>query len=156
MRLHRILLTGVLATSACAWGPRNISSELPGVAESIRRLEGQRAASYMRRDSVALDRLLADDYVRTTTRALVRDKADVLEYYLHRSPTFDTVFTRDVVIRPYGKVAVVRGVLEYRYKNAAGAPIVERNRYLDVWAFRDGRWQIVATQSTLLPPDSSQ
>ncbi len=156
MTLYRVLLTGALATSASACVPRRVPSERSDLVESIGRLEGQRAIAYMRRDSVALDRLLADDYVRTTTRALVRNKADILEYFLRRSPTFDTVFTRDVVIRPHGSVAVVHGVIEYRYKDAAGAPIVERNRYLDIWAFRNARWQMVATQATLVPPDSSR
>ena len=152
MTLYRVLLTGALATLASACVPRGVPSDRSDVSESIRRQERQLAIAYMRRDSVALDRLLADDYVRTTTRALVRNKAEILEYFLHRSPTYDTVFTRDVVIRPHGSVAVVHGVKEYRYKNAVGAPVVERNRYLDVWAFRDARWQIVATQATLVPP----
>jgi hypothetical protein len=154
--LYRLASICALATSACAHGSRGISSELSDVAESIRRLDGQRAAAYIRRDSVALDRLWADDYVRTTTRALVRNKADIIQFYLHRSPTYDTVFTRDLVIRRYGMVAVAHGIIEYRYKNTAGAATVERDRYLDVWAFRDGRWQVVATQATLVPPDSSR
>jgi hypothetical protein len=45
---------------------------------------------------------------------------------------------------------------EYRYTNAAGNPVVERNRYLDVWTRRDGRWQLVATQATLIQADSSR
>lgn len=155
MRLYLILLTGAFATSACAWPrPSNISPVPSEIAESIRRLEGQRDAAYVRRDSATLDRILADDYVRTTTGALVRNKANVIQHYLHLAGPFDTAFTRDVVIRPFGKVAVVRGVHEYRYKSAAGAPVIERSRYLDVWVFRDGRWQDVATQSTTFPDSS--
>jgi hypothetical protein len=90
----------------------------------LRDLESRRAAALVSADVATLERL----------------RSGALRY--------ERVEPRDVDVRLAGEVALVRGVADVRALGTAGH-VDATLAYLGVYARRDGRWQLVAYQSTL-------
>lgn len=146
-----------LASAACA-GVRQ-----PGVAEGpkpaaeaereVRHLEEvEWAAAVQRKDTAWFERHLADDLVLTTGRTgRVTNKAQEMADIL--APTTGGGGDRldDLRVQPYGNTAVATFRLTSSGSDAGG-PYHRTARYTEVWLFRAGRWQLVASHSSLLPP----
>lgn len=57
----------------------------------------------------------------------------------------------DVRVTVYGTVAVLTARATTTTKGSSGVPNVRRNRFTDVFVWRDGRWQLVAGHSSRIP-----
>ncbi len=63
---------------------------------------------------------------------------------------YDALELSDVGVRIEGDVAVVTGVNRVRGKEADGKAVDRRIRFTDTFIKRDGRWQVWATQGTVI------
>lgn len=101
-------------------------------------------------DRAALERLLADDYRLVNSGAEVETKAQFV------AESSDPTFKLDpfVVTAPIQTVwsngAVLAGEVHLKGMSA-GKPFAARLRFADVWAMRNGRWQVVFTEVTRVP-----
>ena len=112
-------------------------------------LEEQWARAVQQGDMTALDTIIADDYVGTTASGRVQSKADYLADFGTGTRRVFTLTTEDLDVRTYGHVAVLthggHAQGEFRGKPVAGA-----FRWTHVLVERDGRWQAVANQVTVI------
>jgi hypothetical protein len=123
-------------------------------ATTVPRDLAQAAADYDRAqiqgDRVALNRLLAEDYRLVNSGAEVETKAQFVAE--SSDPTFK--LAPFVVTAPteivWNDGAVFAGEVRL-IGTSAGKPFSTRIRFADVWARRDGRWQVVFTEVTPLP-----
>ncbi len=124
-----------------------------GKAElAILKLEEERRQAVLRGDTGALDRLLAENFVGTTTRGELRDKR--LTMALYKSGEIKQLFNSvdDVKLRLYEDSAIVTGRTTWKelFRNE------ERGgqfRFTRVWVRRPGRWQLAAMHGTLIQGD---
>jgi ketosteroid isomerase-like protein len=112
--------------------------------------EAARLHAIETRDWDALDRLLGDDlsYVHSDT-GLYEDKAANLAT-LHASPR--SYIRRDLRVRPYGDVAVLTGEIDITI-DAIQDVSPEQHIFsfaTQVWVKRDGHWQMVVFQATMI------
>lgn len=132
----------------------------PGVAKP--RAEAEREVRYIeevewaravrQKDTAWFERHLADDLVLTTGRTgRVTNKAQEMADIL--APTTGGGDDRldDLRVRAYGHTAVATFRLTSSGSDASG-PYQRTARYTEVWIFRDGGWQLVASHSSLVPP----
>ena len=114
----------------------------------MKNLERQWEEALTRRDVAALDRLMADDYVLTTVRGEVVNKARVLEEIKSANVTAK-VRNTDTAVRLFGDTAVVTGLvlISGRFNDQ---DVSTQSRYMKVYVKRSGRWQVVAAQATLV------
>jgi ketosteroid isomerase-like protein len=101
-----------------------------------------------RKDVAALEQILASEYAYTASGQGRKSRAQWLEtlpiYDIHR---FE--FT-EVDVRDYGDVAVL--ISRYRQDaSVGGVPRSGEFLLTDVWVRRDGRWQVAARSSILMP-----
>ena len=75
----------------------------------------------------------------------VMDKADLLEM-LSRPAPFESAFYDQVQLYVYGQTAVVTS-----FFRGVGKDVEFEQRFMRVYANRDGRWQCVATQIVPVP-----
>jgi ketosteroid isomerase-like protein len=101
-------------------------------------------------DGAALGRLLADDYVLFNSRALVEDKADFIRDYTAPGYSLKPFTVEDEVVRHWPGGAVLGGVVTLE-GTSEGKAYAVRLRFADIWAERDGRWQVVFTEATRVP-----
>lgn len=102
-----------------------------------------------KKDRATMDRLMADDYSYTHSNGRVSDKAAEIKENMSDDIKWTDTKSDDLKVRTYGNFAVVTGQLTLRgsAKNYVPGP----RRITEIWVQRDGRWQSVGGQTTLVP-----
>ena len=126
------------------------SGQQTPASEAVRAAESQRLRALVTADYAALDRLLADDLTYTHSTAKLDTKATYLEPLVSGRTRYQSLEPSDVQVRVYGTTGVVTGILR-SVALVAGKESRTDMRFTNVWVERDGRWQMVAWQSTRLP-----
>ena len=115
------------------------------VEQAILSLETTRIAAMVRRDIPALAPLLADDLSYSHSSGRTDTKESFLE--LVRSGHYLDVDFPDREVVPCGDAAIVRGRAQMRV-NHDGAELSYPILFMEVYARRNGAWQLVAWQAT--------
>jgi hypothetical protein len=115
--------------------------------DSVRAAEQARGQALLKADTVALSRLVADEFVEISRLGQVRTRADNLRDIASGDLKLTAVKYDSLVVRIYGEVAVLRGIAD-NTGTFRGFPFSGRIRYTRVFVRRDGRWQAVAMQQT--------
>ncbi|HEX4949743.1 MAG TPA: nuclear transport factor 2 family protein, partial [Blastocatellia bacterium] len=101
----------------------------------------------LRRDAAAYNRILAEDYIRTSSRGQLADKAQEIKDLMSGDGAVESVVTDRQVHFVEDDVAVLTA--RYREKTKDGE---QQGRYTVVYAKRNGRWQAVAFHSSPITP----
>jgi len=115
-------------------------------------LEHRLAAAWVKGDRAFIDGLLADDWSVTDGAGRVLTKAQVLEEsFGSLDRRIETMAIDDVRVRFVGVVAVVTGRTRATgsYRGQSGTVVL---RFTDVFARREGRWQIVVSHGSTVAP----
>jgi hypothetical protein len=164
--LPRLLLPFLLITAACgraadgaASGGRTETAQQAAapsagrdtaqVRQAVLRLEAELFQSYERGDTMPAARTLAQDYMGFTADGMRETRAQALAN-LHRDTTTATAITVNSIhidsttVRVSGDAVVAQasGTFQAHDRRQSGT-VGFRNT--DVYVWRDGRWQIVAT-----------
>lgn len=96
-----------------------------------------------------MERILADDYTGVSSKGDVRTKADQIKDQAEPlTGTYVSSKLDYVHYRHFGDTVIAQG--QESLKRADGKPDL-RLIWNDIWMFRDGKWQIVASQDLKLP-----
>jgi ketosteroid isomerase-like protein len=117
----------------------------------IRELERQRFQAMERVDVATLNRILSDDLVYTHANGLEQTKAELIGVLGSGDYKYESINASDVRVRLYGDTAVVSGRATMKIRRA-GEEQTFKLCYLDVYVKQDGRWQMVAWQSSRVGP----
>jgi len=142
-------LTAILALALYA---APAAQDKAGSADEIqvRQLERAWNQAEMRQEVGAIDSLLGDSLAYTDYDGSFMNKKEYLKWIVDPEQKADHIYDEGLNIQVYGNAAVVTGVYRETGKNKGKAYVV-RSRYTDMWIKRNGLWQCVASQSTLLP-----
>ena len=129
----------VLGLSSIAVGQYKKGS----VVEELIRLDKAWTSAELKGDKKAADALVAEDFVGTTQRGEIENKA---QYLAGVVPNADMVKSDDYKITVYGNTAIMthRGTVE-------GVRNI-KFRSTHIWMKRKGKWQIVAHHGSLIAP----
>lgn len=94
-----------------------------------------------------VERILADEFVATYDDGNRGDKEKELQLVASFNQQIDASSLDEFLIRIHGDTAVVHFTLRL-IGPMQGKPVELAFRYIDVWVYRDGRWQCTASQST--------
>jgi ketosteroid isomerase-like protein len=147
--LRLIVVLTVLIASA-AVGVR--AAQPPGTEAELRALEEKLARAWVEKDRVFIEGLLAADWSVTDAAGQVLTKEQVLiQTFASSERTIDSMAIDDVRVRVFGSTAVVTGRTRATgsYRGQTGSAVL---RFTDVFAQRDGRWQIVASHGSAVTP----
>jgi hypothetical protein len=135
--------TILLLLTACA----QLNSASP---ESVEQVERRRFAAMVAQDIAVLEPMLAEELRYVHSNGQLENKAQFIETIRSGSRRFRAIVVQELDIRTYDDVAVVSGLLTADAQ-AGDQPVALKLRFTDVYINRDGRWQLVAWQSTRLP-----
>ena len=115
------------------------------LARTLIALEAARRDALVGDDMVRLAELVADDVVHVHTTGIVHGKAELLDH-AGRFLQFVEVKRGPLRVRPLGAdAAVMTGPMTNIVRRRGHDEQVEVNAFVtQVWARRDGRWQIVS------------
>jgi len=112
--------------------------------DEIRDAELQLQQAMVKNDVQALERLLHNDLVFIDVEGNVQGKHDDIESHASGAVVQTAVeFVEEPVMQLHGESAVV-AVKAYVKVQIQGNPAEALCRYLRVWLFQDGRWQILS------------
>lgn len=123
--------------------------------QAVLGLEGELFHSYVSADTAPAARILAEDYTGFTGDGRRETKAQALANLRRDNSaaaraTVDSMHVDSTTVRVYGDAAVAQTTGTFRAHDVRQSAIVGfRNTDMFVW--RDGRWQIVATHLSKVP-----
>lgn len=101
-------------------------------------------------DGATLREVLADDYLLVNSRGEHENKADFIRDYTAPGFTFAPFKIEQQVIRVWADGAVLGGVAD-AHGMSDGKPYAMRLRFTDIWAKRNGKWQVIFTDASRAP-----
>ena len=145
MRIMLMVAALLVSAATGAFAQPNQADADAVKAAELRRFEVMTAKDYK-----ALATILADDLVYTHSSAAVDSKASYLDSLTSGRVTYKVIKPANLQVRVFGDIAVIHGEAAMEV-DSNGQAIVNTLRFTDIWARRDGRWQMVAWQSTRMP-----
>lgn len=131
-----------------------VSAQQTGSAErEVQRMEQAAADAFVKKDRTALERVYADEYSYIHSNGSVANKAQELSDVMSPDLKWTSSTLTDVKVRVYGDAAILTGVetLQGTAKGYVPGP----RRVTDLWVNRNGRWQQLGGQSTIVIKDTS-
>ena len=123
---------------------------MAGNGQTIIDLDKKRMHAMAVKDVATLQSVLADDLIYTHSSARLDTKKSLIDNMTSGSTVYTGVEPSDVKAQDLGDTVVLTGVAQFKV-SVNGAPNAFGVRFTDVYARRDGRWQMVTWQSTRLP-----
>jgi ketosteroid isomerase-like protein len=117
---------------------------------SLLEAAGRLAEAERRGDVQALEQLVAADYLGYDPAGRAQDRSRITRAYADGAVRITTLGQRDLHARVVGEAGLVTGVSAFRGRQGEES-FDFTLRFLDVYAWRDGRWQLIASQDTRLP-----
>jgi len=154
--MKRIFAVAVLVAAAAtfALGQMDDKQAKPkgggkgSVEEQLMQTERDWTEAGLKKDAAALDKILADDWVGQGPPGTVT-KAEALADLKSGDNKLESITLGDMKVRVLGDTAIVTGSDDekssYKGKDTSG-----HYTWTDVFAKRNGRWQAVASQGTLM------
>ncbi len=158
MRICSIALAMALALSGCDSAPMptpapSTAVQMPSRQEteaSIRKGAEDWAAVAVTGDTAPLQGILADDYLGVASTGEVRTKAQQLARS-NPKPLFKASRVDYINFRHFGDTVIAQGAETLEWRD--GKPDL-RLIWTDIWMFRDGKWQVAASQDSVRPPEA--
>jgi hypothetical protein len=102
-----------------------------------------------------LRRLVADDYVLVNSSGKVQNKAELIADYLDPNYKIEPFEVLEPVEKVWNDGAVMGGLVHLK-GISGGKPFAVTLRFADIWAKRNGKWQVIYTHvSKPQPPQPS-
>jgi hypothetical protein len=143
-RVIALTLLGVLVAVPAHAQTRNATEQ-----EVLKASQVSNDASLIKKDRATMERLYANDYTYIHSNGTVANKTQDIAANMSPDQAWTARKSDDMRVRIYRDVAVVTGIstLTGSAKGYVSGP----RRFTEVWVRRNGRWQMVSGQSTLVP-----
>jgi ketosteroid isomerase-like protein len=113
-------------------------------------LDRKRMQAMAAKDVATLDAVLAGDLIYTHSSARLDTKQSLIGAMVSGTTVYTGVEPSDVKAQDLGDAVVLTGIAQIKVVSN-GTPNAFSVRFTDVYARRNGGWQMVAWQSTRLP-----
>lgn len=146
----RLPLTSVLVTlftaAACLPAQAQRAAAAQQTPQDVLDVERAWLDAIPARDADTVDRILADEFSITYASGDVSDRAGNMDFVRSAPPPDPStrLRTEGTTVLMLDDVAILRGI----FVHEVGGQTVTRARYTDTYVFRDGRWQVIASQLT--------
>jgi ketosteroid isomerase-like protein len=105
-----------------------------------------------KKDIAWFERNFTDDATEVASRtAALQTKAEAIASMKTDKTVLESLELSEPSVRVDGNLAVVTGVNRVRGRDDQGKPFDRRVRFTDTFIKRDGRWQVWASQGTIIP-----
>jgi hypothetical protein len=137
MKLHRLILICVATGMALSAQANDVPADL---AKAVKDYD----EAQIHGNKAELERLLADDYTLISSRGLVESKADLIAEYTAPGYKIEPFVVREPIEKVWNDGAVMAGVATLKGIDG-GKPFSIDLRFADIWAKRNGNWQVIYT-----------
>jgi ketosteroid isomerase-like protein len=141
---------GILGALCCSVVAQPKGQPSSDAEQAVMAIERELLSAVLKGDASANERYLADTYVFTGPDGTVANKAQAIADLKSGDLKLQSASLDGAKVQVYGDTVVVTYSSNDKgtYK---GKDITGKTRWTDVFVKRNGRWQIVASQGTMLP-----
>ena len=144
-----IAILALSATSTALGQKQNAGSDQEkSTVQTIRQLDSERIQAQIGADTVALNRIYADDFIGVGPSGTVRTKPQVISDFTSGALKFQSITTDEVQVRVYENTAVETG-LSTMLGQDKGKAVPRDTRFTRVWVKQQGSWRLVANHYSL-------
>jgi hypothetical protein len=137
MNMMQSMLAFTLIAFACCVGAAELPADL---AKAVKDYD----EAQVHGDRAELERLVAPDYTLVNSRGIVQTKAQLIADYTAPGYKIEPYVVREPIEKVWSDGAVMGGVATLKGVDGGKAFSVTL-RFADIWAKRDGRWQVIYT-----------
>jgi len=123
---------------------------MAGNGDMVIELDRKRMTAMAQKDIATLNELIADDLIYTHSSARLDTKQSLIGNMESGSTVYTSVVPSDVKAQDIGDSVVLTGSCRISV-NSGGNAMSFGVRFTDVYARRNGKWQMVTWQSTRTP-----
>ena len=121
------------------------------VEATLKEMENKWEAAIVAHDASAVDALVAPDFSGISAKGKFVNKRALIGEIKRDKDTYTSARNEKLNVHVYGDtVAVVTGSAHSKGATKEGKPFDRTYRYTDTWVQRDGQWQCVASQDSIL------
>jgi ketosteroid isomerase-like protein len=136
-------LLGLLVVSkGAAQAPREADQEVLDLDQAL-------IDALFKKDRATFEPLLADDYVYIHSNGTVTNREEEIAQTMASDVKWTASMLSSLKIRVYGDAAIVTGTLTHT--GSAKGYVGGARLVTHLWVKRNGRWQTVGGQSTIVP-----
>lgn len=118
----------------------------------MKALEQSWESSYLTHDITVIEKLVADDFVGTSSSGKTGTKSTLLAEAKRDTNLYKTAVSSDMMVHSFApNVVVVTGIARETGKSKAGKEFSHAYRFTDTWVERNGEWQCVAASAMAMP-----
>jgi ketosteroid isomerase-like protein len=146
--LRIVLAASLFGLSLVHNGDAYVASSQPGdVAKELTQIEQKLVKAWLAADRKTVESILADDWSVIDLTGHVLTRSQVLGELGSGERRIESGSVDELNVRTFGNFAIVTGrsVLAGSYQ---GNRVSVVQRFTDVFAKREGRWQVIASQGT--------
>ena len=155
--MFRILTLGVVMLLSVAHHGDTVvaSSQNRAIESELTELEHRLVKAWIAGDRATVDSVLAADWSVIDMTGHVLTKPQVMQEFGSGERRIESGSVDELNVRVFGDIAIVTGrsVLAGSYQGKSASVV---QRFTDVFARRDRRWQAVASQGTQIAPSTKQ
>ncbi len=146
----RILTLGLLLSALWLVSPGQENQEsTAGDKSMILALESAWNQAELHHDANAVAAIVAENFVSVDHHGTLLTRSKYLADLKDPSYKPEEISNSDTVVYLYGDTAIVTSAYKTR-GTADGKPFTHRGRFTDTWIKRNGKWQCIADQETLI------
>jgi ketosteroid isomerase-like protein len=123
--------------------------------EAILQIEHETMAAIKDKNTAALGRILADDFVYRTPAGAEANRAEFLQNIKTLPVRILSIRGENLKVNVYGETAVLTGVQAAQAQDSEGKEGVTRVAFTDVFIKRQGRWFLILAYGVELPDVTS-
>ncbi|WP_201314599.1 nuclear transport factor 2 family protein [Dyella sp. EPa41] len=143
-----VIFCAALVTTQ-AWAGKEVG-DYQGLPEGLAAAATAYDLAQYKADRAELERLLADDYTLAGSNGKSQTKAEFIADVVAPGSKTTYLAITSQVSKVWPDGAVLGGMADVKGWDR-GKPFTARIRFADVWAKRDGRWQVIFTQANTAP-----
>jgi len=142
--MTRRTLLGVIALVVAAIA---VPRAQTAAEKALIKIENDWSTAWVKKDKAALERLYSTEYLFTDPDGVTHNRTEDIADTISPDTQSQAFALSDLKVHIYGQTAIVTGANMLK-ATVKGTDISGAYRFTDVFVNRDGRWQVVATQST--------
>ena len=134
-------LRAAVLTAALMIGSLANAADLPAdLAKAVKEYD----EAQIHADKAALQRLVADDYTLVNSSGRIQSKAELIADYTAPGYKIEPFEIQQPIEKAWSDGAVMGGIVDLRGVDG-GKPFAVKLRFADIWAKRNGKWQVIYT-----------
>lgn len=119
--------------------------------QAVAKAEREWAQAVAARDFDLLEQILSDELIYAHSTGVIESKREYLEKLKSGQNRYDQIEHEKMTIKVFGSAAVAHSIVRMRGQSS-GQPFDNRLMMMHTWIHQNGRWRLVAHQTTRLGP----